>query len=791
MRRPSGFLRTAKWIAGSAIIIAIMLALYLRPLKFENLATIPDMGLTYAWQQPALFIDTDGARNRLTAIGLMEPILRLGRSLHGSSTPDRSSNNSTAPYNPNAPVEDRQARQALPETQTIPGLTSSSEWKESVKTIPVDHRLFDSWTRSHGNVFSSKYSSATQINAGNVHDLALAWSLDTSRTGSRRQASSEANPIFADGLLYAATSEWTLVAVDARSGKLVWSFKSPETLAPRGMVYWPGTQGAGARIYAPLGSRVIALDAKSGRRIRAFGDDGFVKTGVSRVAPLIHNGALIVAANRDSVPVLIGIDLQTGRTLWSVDVHPQDHSFSGGIVWGGMSLDPARNLVFLDTGNPRPSAIGAGRIGDNRNSNSVVAVDIGARKIAWAFQETRHDLWDLDIPSPPILTTLSIDGTPIDVVVAVTKIGNVIVLERRTGRPVFDFRLSRVPTSSVPGEVTAPYQPDLAVPEPLMKLEFSRAEISRLDAAATADIEFQLENAIFGRFAPPTIGQSVVTFGVSGGAQWLGGAVDPGRGMLYVPVNLFPAKVLLFLTSAGVAQRPGGAAAKFYTSSCESCHGAHRNGQYDEKSESKSVTVPSLNGISFRSSADKFFTTDYFRHRHQFAAAGLSPSQAQLEELKAFFASWDVAATAAKDFRMNYGWTILLDRNKRFGSQPPWGGIVAVDFATGKRRWFAPVGEAKIDGKMREVGTPNLGGVIATAGKILFATGTSDGLVRALNAATGEVLWSYRMAAAGSAPPTTFTLDGVQYLTVVASGGGFPGYDKKASMIYTFKLPGS
>jgi quinoprotein glucose dehydrogenase len=162
-----------------------------------------------------------------------------------------------------------------------------------------------------------------------------------------------------------------------------------------------------------------------------------------------------------------------------------------------------------------------------------------------------------------------------------------------------------------------------------------------------------------------------------------------------------------------------------------------------------------------------------------------------LDELKAFFASWDVAATAAKDFRMNYGWTILLDRNKRFGSQPPWGGIVAVDLATGKRRWFAPVGEAKIDGKMREVGTPNLGGVIATAGKILFATGTSDGLVRALNAATGEVLWSYRMAAAGSAPPTTFTLDGVQYLTVVASGGGFPGYDKKASMIYTFKLPGS
>ena len=786
----SGFFTAIKWIIGSAIVIGIMLSLYLRPLLFKNLATIPDVGMPYALQEPALFVDTGGIRKRSAALGLLEPFQLLERSLRNPSKSDHSNAGATVPYNPEAPVEDRGARDALPETLTIPGLTSMTGWKGTVTTFPADKQQFDTWTRSHGDIYSSKYSSATQINATNVHQLELAWSLDTSLTpgGPRRAASTETNPIFADGLLFSATTEWTIVAVEPRSGKLVWSFRSPESIARRGMIYWPGNKDHGARIYTPIGSRVVALDTKTGHRVRSFGEDGFARTGVSVVAPLIHNGALIVAVNRDPEPVLMGLDLETGRHLWSVTLHPKGHSFHGGTIWGGMSLDPARNMVFLGSGNPRPAAVGMGRTGDDRNSNSVIAVDIGKQKIAWTFQDTRHDLWDFDIPSPPILTTVSIDGTPIDVVIGLTKIGTVIMLERKTGQPVFDFRLSRAPTSTVPGEVTAPYQPNPSIPEPLINLEFTPADISDLDAGATADIKFQLENDLFGRFVPPTVGQGVITFGVSGGAQWPGAAVDHTRGMLYVPVNRIATKVALFLTSTGAAARPGGASAALYSRTCGSCHGADRNGKFEEKSEAKSVDVPSLNGISFRPSADKFFKADYFRHRHQFADANLSPSQTQLDNLRSYFSSWDSAVAAAKDFHINYEWANLFDRHGRSGSRPPWGGIVAVDLATGKRRWFAPTGQIKIDGKMREVGTTNFGGVIATAGNVLFATGTADGLVRALNASTGAELWSYKMAAAGSAPPTTFTMDGVQYVAVVASGGGFPGYDAKASMIYAFRL---
>ena len=786
VQRRSLFLTASKWMIGSAIVVGLLLTLYLRPIKFENLATIPDVGIRYALQEPALFVDAGGAKKRFAALGLMEPIQRLGRFLHSPSSADHFTIAGTVPFNPLAPVEDRQNRDSLPETVTIPGLVSMKGWKGLVTSFPVDHRQFDTWTRANGNIYSSKYSSASQINATNVHQLTLAWSLNTSLTpgGKLRAGAVEANPIFADGLLYSTSSESTIVALEARSGKLVWSFRAPELVALRGMIYWPGDKGRGSRIYAPIGSRVVALDAKTGHRVRSFGEDGFVRTGVSVVAPLIHGGVLIVAVNQKPTPTLVGLDLETGRHLWSVAVHPNGHSFDGGTVWGGMSLDPARNMVFLDTGNPRPALVGIGRIGDNRNSNSVIAVDINARKIAWAFQETRHDLWDFDIPSPPTLTTVSIDGTPIDVVIAVTKIGNVIILERQTGKPIFDFRLSRVPASSVPGEVTAPYQPNLDIPEPLMKMEFTPADISDVDARATDDIKFQLENAIFGRFVPPAIGSKAVAFGASGGAQWPGAAAD--RNTLYVPINLAPTQLRLFLTSKGAAVRPGGASSVLYANMCESCHGANRNGKYDEGSESKTVSIPSLNGLSFRPSANRLFEAGYFRHRHQFSGGHLPLSQTQLDNLRLFFSSWDAAVTAAKDFSINYEWSFLRDHRGRPGSRPPWGGIVAVDLASGKRRWFAPIGQLEMDGKMREVGTPQHGGVIATAGDVIFATGTSDGLVRALNASTGSVLWSYRMAAAGSAPPATFTLDGVQYVAVLATG--FPGSDAKASMIYAFKL---
>lgn len=787
MKQRPLFLAALRWIFLSIIGTALLLALYLRSLKFENLATIPDVGITYALQEPALFLDSGGARERFAALGLMDPIRWLGQSFRKSSIAAPPSIGTVA-FDPRAPIEDRQKRLSLPETMTIAGVTSMPGWKGLVRTFPADPKQFDTWTRANANIYSSKYSSANQIDAGNANRLQLAWSLDTSLApgGKRREGLIEANPIFADGLLFSTTSQWTIVALEARSGKPVWSFSSPELVALRGMIYWPGDHGHGARLYAPIGSRIVALDAKTGHRIRSFGEDGFVRTGVSVVAPLIHKGVLLVAANRPPTSTLVGLDLVTGRSLWSVPLHPKDHAFEGGIVWGGMSLDPARNLVFLNTGNPRPASVGTGRPGDDRNSNSVVAVDIGARRIVWTFQETRHDLWDFDIPSPPVLTTIKIDGSPIDVVIAVTKIGNVIMLERQTGRPVFDFRLARVPASSVPGEVTAPYQPNPEIPESLMRMEFTPADISHVDPAATRDIQFQLENAIFGRYEPPAIGRKAVAFGASGGAQWPGAAVDPDRNMLYVPVNLAPTQIQLFLTSRGAAARPGGASSTLYSTMCESCHGAYRNGKYSENSESKTVFIPSLNGLSFQPFANKLFEKGYLLHRHQFSGARLPLNQAQLDDLKLFFSSWDAAATAAKDFHINYGWNFLRDQRGRPGSSPPWGGIIALDLTSGKRRWFAPIGQ--LDEKGQEIGTPQHGGVIATAGNVLFATGTSDALVRALDAGSGSVLWSYKMATAGSAPPTTFMVDGVQYVAVLATG--YPGSGSKVSMLYAFKLAG-
>ena len=776
----------------SAILAAIFVGaiFYVQPLHIQNVATLQDVGLRYLWRQPAILVDADAIKKRLTELGLMDSAKRL-RALAGISAKSDHSNKATVGrFEPGAPVEDAAARLALPETIDIPGLTSAPGWHARVASLPLDAEQFDTWTRSHGDIYSSKYASANQINEGNVGQLELAWSIDTAEEpGGLRRSTVQTNPIFADGKVISTTPEWAIVAIDARSGKLDWAFRAPEMVARRGLIHWPGDERHGSRIYGAIGDNIVALDAETGRRIPSFGDDGFVHTGETLVAPLIHDGTLIVAANAEPVSSLMGLELDTGRILWSVDLHDRDVKFSGASVWAGMSLDPVRNMVFLSTGNPRPVLYGVSRPGDNKNSSSVIGIDIAEHKLAWAFQETRHDLWDFDIPSPPVLTTITIDDTPMDVVIAVSKIGNVLMLERDSGQPVFDFRLSRAPVSTVPGEETSPYQPDPEIPEPLIKPQFTPDDISQVDAEASAEVRFQLENALFGRFVPPAIGQTLVTFGLHGGAEWPGAAVDHTKGLMFVTENMIPWKLRLYLSSTGAAGYPGGPGKALYASKCRSCHGRDRNGRSFTEGEADVVYIPSLNGITLRPATERFFTEDYFRHRHQYADVGGTIGQPDLDELWSLFESWDAAVLAAGDFHVNSQWSQLLDHQGRPGSRPPWGGIFAVDLSTGKRRWFVPFGQVEFDGQMREVGAPNYGGLIATAGNLVFATGTADRLLRAYNASTGELLWSYQMAAAGSAPPTTYMMDGVQYVTVVASGGRFHNYDVEASVIYTFRLP--
>ena len=136
-----------------------------------------------------------------------------------------------------------------------------------------------------------------------------------------------------------------------------------------------------------------------------------------------------------------------------------------------------------------------------------------------------------------------------------------------------------------------------------------------------------------------------------------------------------------------------------------------------------------------------------------------------------------------------YHWSAFTDINDKPASNPPWGRIVSMDINTGKIIWKKNIGKSNDNEDFNNMtGTLNYGGVALSSGGILFATGTSDNYVYALNSKNGQLLWEYKMNAAGSSPPILYEVDGNQYMSVISTGGTYNEYKDKDSVIYTFAL---
>jgi quinoprotein glucose dehydrogenase len=182
--------------------------------------------------------------------------------------------------------------------------------------------------------------------------------------------------------------------------------------------------------------------------------------------------------------------------LWTFHTVPQPGEFGSDTwdkpeayaanAWAGIALDEKRGIAFITTASPKPNFNGVRHRGQNLFANCVIALDAGTGKRLWHFQEIRHDIWDLDISAPPNLATITREGRRVDVVTATTKIGNTLLLDRTSGKPIFPFRLRRAPTSDVAGEQTWPYQPDPELPENFSKLEFTAADLTTRTPEAAA-----------------------------------------------------------------------------------------------------------------------------------------------------------------------------------------------------------------------------------------------------------------------------------------------------------------
>jgi len=430
-------------------------------------------------------------------------------------------------------LEDGRERYALPKFRYIKNKGNFT------KTINNNLKNYSDWPRSHGNDFSNRFSNLTKINKDNAHNLEIAWTFEMKNYTGDIQA----NPIIVDGIIYTPIAGGYIVAIHGKTGELIWkSEKFSPSVARRGLIFWKGTKNENSRIIFSNRERLISLNSKNGKFINSFGKNGQIRTGLNVTTPIIYKNNIIIVTWDRAVEVY---DLFTGKTRWKLKYKKDINKRFGGIKfnnagansWGGISVDKERGILYFTTGNPHHYLDGTQRPGNNPNSNSLIAVDLNDKKILWSFQETSHDIWNADLPAPPILTSIKKNNKIIDVVITPTKRSNTLILDRVTGDPIFDFRYRKAPKSNLEGEKTSFYQPDLEIPEPFGKNIFDISHLWSYETSKKDKLIKKYKNYNFGFYQPYELNKKTLQYNFNGGAEWMGGSVDHDNGIMYITSN--------------------------------------------------------------------------------------------------------------------------------------------------------------------------------------------------------------------------------------------------------------
>ena len=436
------------------------------------------------------------------------------------------------------------------------------------------------WPSYGGDPGGTKYSALEQINKRNVQKLKVAWVFDTGDVSDGTEyptrSAFEATPLVVDGILYVSTAFCRLIAFDAETGEKRWEFDPQidktmriNLFVNRGAAYW--SDGEQSRLFlGDLHGRLFAIDAATGKPDREFGKEGWVdlREGTAEKFPgdnysstspvaVCHNVIIAGSLVSDSEPTgpsgdVRGFDARTGRELWRFHTVPHPGEFGsdtwdddswkdrgGTNAWSMLSVDEQNGLVFLPLTSPSYDFYGGDRKGANLFGNSVVALNCETGERKWHFQTVHHDLWDYDLPAQPVLVNVRRDGKDVPAVAQVTKMGFVFLLDRLTGKPLFDVEEKAIPKSQIPGEETWPTQPYPVKPSPFARQSMSRDEITTvtpesrqecLEMLAGADVDVKL-------YDPLGETPSVIFPGLNGGTNWGGASFDPETGLLYVPSN--------------------------------------------------------------------------------------------------------------------------------------------------------------------------------------------------------------------------------------------------------------
>ncbi len=676
------------------------------------------------------------------------------------------------------------------------------------------------WGVHRGDAKGTQYSPLAQIHAANVHRLQPAWEYHTRDANQR--STMHVNPIVVDGVMYVTTPSLKAVALDAASGRELWSFDPAKhnngtviRLRNRGVAYWKGAEGE--RIFHFVRDRVYGLDAKSGTLIPTFGDGGFIdlrknlgvdpeKVVIEMTSPgAIYKNFLIVGSrvneSYDASPGHIrAYDTVTGTFKWIFHTIPQQgqighdtwqwvqgENYGGANAWGGVTVDEERGWVFCATGSATEDFYGGFRKGSNLFANSVLALDATTGERKWHYQTVHHDIWDYDNPSAPILVTLRTGNSSRDAVVQLTKMGFTFVLDRDTGTPLFPVHEMPVPRSHVPREETAPTQPYPIKPLPLVRQSLSEADLTNITPEARQFALKEFAKYIAGPiYTPPTLQGTLTTPGHMGGAEWHGASFDPLLNVLYVNVNDAPTINRLRPVHdlpGDAGQDPVRLGQAIYEKTCVACHGADRQGL--------PPVTPSLRDLKKSRQEIEAVITDgrnsmpafrQFRPREMSALVAYLTSTVHVSTSESPRGSADRYTIDA--------YTVFADQHGIPAIAPPWGTLNAIDLVNGDILWKVPLGEYPqlVSKGIRNTGTMNFGGAVATAGGVIFIAATADEKIRAFESHSGRLLWEYQLPAGGYATPSVYMVGGKQYVAIAAGGSG-KNATKSGDAIIAFALP--
>lgn len=686
-----------------------------------------------------------------------------------------------------------------------------------VIAFAADDGSHTTWSDYLGGPDSAQYSALKQINKSNVSQLQVAW---TYPTDDRNNYSF--NPVIVDGVMYVLAKSNSLVALDAATGREIWVHpNNSRAVTARGINYWESKDRSDRRIFYCVSNYLVAIDARTGQLIPSFGDNGRtdIRVGFDGRDPKtvvrvqnntpgrIFENVLILGsaggADYDSNPGAIrAFDVRTGKLVWVFHTipHPGEYGYDtwppdawktvGGVQnWSEMTLDEKRGIVYIPLASPSYDFYGGNRPGKNLFGNSLVALDARTGKRLWHFQFVHHDLWDYDLPAAPKLLTVEHNGKKVDAVAQPTKMGFLFVFNRVTGEPLWPIVERPVPKSDVPGEHAWPTQPFPTLPPPFARQKFTADDINPFipqeERAELRDKILSSRNE--GVYTPPTLRGSIEMPGHNGGANWGGAAVDPEAGLLYVQSKELPTYLKLdpHMPRGGAMavvgrETPEQQGAAIYSQNCAGCHGADRTGQ--------AGAFPSLVDITKRLTADQIKTTVSGGQGRMPAFSQLTPRN--LNALMAYLANPSAAGTTpvappeqqptAANTPANGPqryWApvdFMFTSNRLSAIGPPWSQLTAYDLNTGKIKWQVPLGEVSWLAAEGHTDTGShfpRGGVVATAGGLLFSGTASDRKFRAYDRDTGKVLWEASVPEAAEGVPAVYEVNGREYVVMCAAAG--------------------